>query len=178
MALPTSAFEQKVNTESTRATYCVVVPDFTPVATATDILSIVGLAGKIITLTSVRVTGSANTAGTQDIYLYKRTTIATGGAWNVQTALRYDTQDPVSTTLVKSYTANPAALGTGLLLRGEVMAIMAKTALGVPLIWDFANRGSKAPKIQGPTECFALNWGGNAVAAGTVLYITFEWTEE
>lgn len=177
MALPGSAFEQKVNTESTRATYSGVVADFTPAATATDIVALMGAEGKTVTLISVRVTGSANAAGTVDLYMHKYTSQSTGGTSAPVTVVRHDTADSVVAATMKTYSVNPTALGTGALLRGEVVAIMAKTALGSPLIWDFANRGSKAPKINS-SEAIVLNWNGQAVPAGTNLYITFEWTEE
>ena len=178
MTQPVAAFLQNVNTESSKATYSAVVQDFTPVANATDIITLTNPLGKTITLTNVRISGNATAATAQDIYILKRTTLNTGGTATNPTPTIHDSQDAAPTAVVSVYSANPTT-GTGTALRGDRVAIPGSTgANGTTQIWDFGDRASKAPKLQKTTESIAINWGAAAVATGTNLYITIEWTEE
>lgn len=178
MAQPTSSFLQNVNTESSKATYSAVVANYTPAATATDMVVLTGAAGKTVTLTTVRVNGAATVSTFADVYLYKRTTLDTGGTSTSTAIGQHDSQDPAPSCVVKQYSANPSSLGTGVALRSEHISFSAAASGNLVTDWVFAARGAKAPKLNSATESFALNFNGNAVPGGANLHMTIEWTEE
>ena len=179
MGQPVAAFLQNVNTESSKATYSAVIQDFAPAANATDIVTLTGAAGKTVTLTNVRISGTATAAASQDIYILKRSAGNTGGTSAAVVPTVHDSTDPAPSGAVVKYSANPSALGAGTLLRGDRVSIPALAgANGTTQVWDFGDRAAKAPKLQNASESIAINWGGASVAAGTNLYITLEWTEE
>ena len=182
MTFPRSAAAQVVDTSGDRPTYSIVVADFTPPATPTDYLTIanpVG-SGKVIRITNVRITADATAVGSYDIYGYKRTAANTGGTAVAVTAVPHDSQNPASVAVVSKYTANPAGLGTGAIIRGEQYALPAITTTGypfTPLSWfDKPNNGQ--PLVLRAGELFALNGGGNALPAGAAFYPMIEWTED
>jgi hypothetical protein len=176
--LPQSGFEQKCNLESSKATYSAVIADFVPAANATDFITLVGSASKTLTLTNVRISGSATASTYQGIYLYKRTTLDTTGTSTPTAITIHDSQDTAAKGVVNQYTVNPGALGTGTLLRSDHVGLPAAAAGTTALVWDFGDRAAKAPKLQAATESFCLNFAAAAVPAGTNLHITLEWTEE
>lgn len=178
MALPQAAYEQKTNIESSKATYSAVIADFVPAATATDFFTLTGVNGKIITVTNIRMSGSATASTYQGMYLYKRTTLNTGGTSSATPIAKHDSQDVNASGVVLQYTANPASLGTGVLTRADHLGLPAAAAGTVELIWDFGNRAAKGIKLNSSTESACLNFAGATVPAGTNLHVTIEWTEE
>ena len=176
--LPQSAFEQKVNTEGSKATYSAVVSNFTPTTAATDIAQLVGSASKTITIVMVRLNSSATTAAFVDMYLYKRTAVNTGGTQAAITIAKHDSQDPAPTAAMYSYSANPSALGTGAVVRSEHVSASSAAAGNLVTVWDFTNRAAKAIKLQGVAESLCINFNGATPAAGTNIHMTIEWTEE
>lgn len=180
--LPKAAYEQTINNESSRATYSAVIADFVPAATATDMVILAGGGkGKIITLTNVRISGSATASTYQGFYLFKRTALDTGGTSTATPIVIHDSTDPASVGVVSQYSANPAGLGAGILLRADHIGLPAPASAAASAqasIWDFADRGAKAPKLMNATESFCLNFNGAAVPAGANLHITLEWAEE
>lgn len=169
-------------TESWKATYSVAVPDVAPAATATDIVVLRASATKTVRVTSVWVSGDATGNATVDIYIYKRTAANTGGTSSAQTPAKYQTSDPAVTATVVMYTANPSALGAGVLVRAGHIALAATSNPTVPvnpLEFSFGDRPAKTIVLAaGSNEALAINFGGNAVPSGTQLYINIEWTEE
>jgi hypothetical protein len=178
MSQPTSAFLQNVNTESSKATYSAVISDFVPVANATDFFTISGSSSKIITITALRVNGAATASSFANIYVYKRTAANTGGTSSVITSCIHDSSDPAATAVVRSYSANPSALGTGALLRSEHVSFSAAAAGNLVTYWNFVDRGSKSVKLNNTNEFLCFNFGGNAVPSGANIHATIEWTEE
>lgn len=178
MALPTSAYEQKSNIESSKATYSAVIADFVPVANATDFATLVGAAGKTLTVTNVRFSGSATASTFQGMYGYKRTALDTGGTATATAIATHDSQDAAPRGVVSQYSVNPVSLGAGNLIRSDHMGLPAAAAGTTSLVWDFGDRAAKAPKLQNANESFCINFAGAAVPAGINLHVTIEWTEE
>jgi hypothetical protein len=177
---PLENTERYVRTESTKATYTACIADFTPAATATDFATLIGATGKLITLTNIRMTATQTGSSYLDMYLYKRTTLNTGGTATATAIVNHDSVDPAASATVSQYSANPSALGTGVLLRSDRTGVPATASVTgtCGIIWEFANRSSKAPKLQNANESFALSFGGQAVPAGLSYHISVEWTEE
>ena len=166
-----------LSTTGFRPTYHYTALDITPVATATDVLTLTGVAGKVIRVTKVTIMGSATASAIYDVYLVKRT-IANGvGTSTNPIPTLSDTTDPVASGVLTLYTANPASLGTGTNLEAAktYLGTAAITSPQINFIWG--NRGDKAPVLRAG-ETLAINFAGAAVPTGTSLYLTFEWTED
>ncbi len=177
--LSQSAFEQRVNLESSKATYSTTVVDYTPPATATDFFVIAGVKGKRICITNIRMSAAATAAGYQGVYMYKRTAANVGGTVTTTPVTSYDSADPASSCAPTQYLTNPSSLGTGSLMRSDHLPLSATGTVGAPeLIWDFGNRAAKCPVLNGAGEFFCLSMLGLAVAAGMNIHLTVEWTEE
>jgi len=161
---------------------------FTPVATPTDIVTIIGSASKTVRVLSVTL-GTVNTAaGSQILFLIKRSTADTGGTPVTATNVPFDSAD-TATAVVQHYTANPAALGTtvgtintvkvsspvatpatfaGIVFRTDVELLPIATLTGLP----------KPVTLRGVAQQLAVNFGGAALVAGQIHTYTVVWTEE
>ena len=167
-----------VNTEGTKTTYSVGLGGFTPAATATDFLSIVGSGTKTVRVTRISISGIATAAATVEIQLIKRSSANTGGTSSAATVVPHDSNDAGATAAVNSYSANPTGLGTTVgTVRAAKLNLGAAGAAGV-VEWNFTTRNSKGLVLRGAAQSLNLNWGGAAVPAGTSLTIDVEFTEE
>ncbi len=169
-----------VNTEGTKATYSVVIPDAVPPATATDFITLVGSASKTIRITRIEIEGDATAAALADIYVYKRTAADTGGTATQPAITYHDSTDAAPTAVANLYSVLPTGLGAGTLARaGRLYLPAAGTPTGANIkLFDFSVRNEKALVLRGVAQSMAINWGGAAVPAGTSLYITISFTEE
>ena len=166
-----------ISTSGFRPTYRYTALDITPVATATDVLTLTGIAGKVIRVTKVTIMGSATSSSIYDVYLIKRSTTNSGGTLTNPAPTSADSTDPVASGILSLYTANPVSLGTGTNLEAAktYLGTAAITSPQISFIWG--NRGDKAPVLRAG-ETLAINFAGAAVPAGASLYLTFEWTED
>ncbi len=169
------------NSEGWKATYSAVVPDITPAATATDIVVIKGSASKTIRINYIQVTADATNPSVIDFYVYKRSAPDTGGTSSAVTTIAHDSADSAATAVVLSYSANPSALGSGVLIRANHYALPAAASTGYPgAPWseEFGKRNDKTVVLHGANEMLAIGLNGQTIPAGTALYVTVEWTEE
>ncbi len=170
------------NSEGQKPTYSAVIADFTPAATATDMVQIRASATKTVRITNICVSGDATGNSTEDIYLVKRTAANTGGTSAAVTITKYDSNDATPTASVVSYSVNPTGLGAGSLIAANHIAFPALTNPTVPVgncAFTFGTRPARTAVLRaGTNEAISINWNGNAVPAGASLYMTIEWTEE
>lgn len=168
-----------VNTEGTRATYSVGTSAFTPVATATDFIAIIGSATTVVRVTRISLAGIANAATSIIVSLIKRSTANSGSTPADLTPGQHDSNDSAPTAVVRTYTTTNPTTGTG---AGTVRAgrLFLPTSAGdsTPLVWDFTTRNSQGIVLRGVAQLLCLNWGGAAVPAGTALNFDVEFTEE
>ena len=170
-----------VNQEGQNNTYSAVAVDYAPYATATDMFTLVNPAnsGVICKVTLIRVSGTANTTNSMDIYAYIRTALNTGGTSTAINDALHDSTNPASKATAYTYSAAPTALGAGTLFRGDRIVLPGSSPnvslLGIQ--WDFGTRGGSQAIHVRPGQLLAINNAGNSVAAGTNLYITMEWSE-
>ena len=170
-----------VSHNGTRATFRYVAQDVTPVATATDVLVLSGSASKVIRVTKVSLVGTATAASIYDHYVIKRTATNTGGTSTNVTAAKADSNDAAQTAVLKLYTANPSALGTGIAVEANKTYLSASATPGaaaLPIVYTFGTRNDKAIVLRGTSESLAINFNGQAVPAGASLYLNIEWTED
>ena len=164
------------------STYAVTIKDITPVATATDVLQIIGSATKTISITSIRITADATAATELDFYLYKRTTANTGGTITNPAVVKYDSLNPTQSATVNLYSANPTTLGTGVLVSASQFIVPPTAGNSgipiMPLLFNFGSQTNQPVILRGTTESLTISLNGQAVPAGLGLYATIEWTEE
>jgi hypothetical protein len=166
------------NTEGVKASYSASIPAFTPAATATDFITVTGATGKVVTVTSISITGTT-TAGTLNaLYIYKRSAANTGGTTAAVTPTIHDSLSPAPSSTVVSYSANPSALGAGTVVRSDYLALPSGASGSFQRTYSFTDRAAKGIKLRGTSESIALNWAGAAIPSGLKLFITVEWTEE
>jgi len=173
--------EQYVNSEGTKASYRVQIADETVAATATDVATLCGSATKTVRVMRIQTTADATAASVIDFYVYKRTALDTGGTSAVVAAAQMDSTDPAPTAVVAKYSANPSALGTGVLFTGDHYALPAAATTGypgMPWIEDFGIRNNRALVLRGVNECAAFNLNGQTIPSGFGMYLGIEWTEE
>lgn len=87
---------------SARQTFSIQFADITPVATATDVITITGQTGKVIRINKLEVTGDATGVGVVDFYFYKRFTANTGGTSTSQLAVEHDSQWPIDNIITNT----------------------------------------------------------------------------
>jgi hypothetical protein len=181
-ATPNDSYAIAVSPEDGgKATFTSILTGFTPVATATDILTIGGSASKVIRITRLMIWGTANAAGQYPLFLIKRSAANTAGTTATITPTPHDSGNAAVTAAVKNYTANATGLGAAvgtLRLVNLWLTVGGTPTQNVLYIEEFGNRPAQAIVLRGVAEFFCLNFNGVAVPAGTSLNIFIEHTEE
>lgn len=156
---------------------------FAAAATPTDIFTINGSASKTVKLLRIGISATETTSGIINLTLLKRSTVNTGGTSAVVTAVPFDSTDVAATASVKSYTANPTALGTlvgnlkNIKFVVPVAAVGANATSQVELVECFGIAFAKPFILRGTGESLAVNLNSTTVT-GNSFSIWIEWTEE
>lgn len=159
-----------------RPTYHYVTAEITPVATATDVLTLSGSPSKrAVRIHRVSVQGAATADAAYRVNFIKRTAANTGGTSSNPTPAKADSNDQAATATLALYTANPTGLGSGVAMDSKLVWLpAAATPAAAPAIVTF-----DGPLVlHGATELLAVNFGGAAVPSGTLLTICVEWSED
>lgn len=162
-------------------TYHAAIADLTPAASATDAVTTCGSATKTVKITRIEATADATNPSVLDFYTYFRTASDVGGTSAVVAAAPHDTTNPAATAVTTKWTANPSSVGAGTLLVANHYALPAAASTGypgTPWIESFGNRNNQPIVLRGINQCFALNFNGQTIPAGTNVYYSIEWTEE
>lgn len=166
--------------ESLRASYSACANGITVAATPTDVFTIQGSATKTIKVTRIEVTGTTTAGSGISITcsLNRRSTANTGGTSTIETNTKYNTTNAAGTAVVRSYTANPSALGTlvGPIRTARMTMVNASVAQNY-LVWDFGVRPTQSITLSGTSEFLCVNFGGTSIT-GNIISINVEWTEE
>jgi len=162
-----------------RTSYSASVVGLSPAASATDIFTITGAAGKIVRVTRMGISGERMNAGPQLIQLLKRSTANSGGTSAVTTEVPHFSTSPAASAVVRSYTANPTT--------GSLIGILRSALILLPkasqndgdsfLEYEFSTGASRSPSLLSTSEVVAINLNGQTVAGGN-LNLWVEWTEE
>ena len=166
-------------TDGFKRTYSANVLGLVPPATPTDIFSITGIAGTVVRVIRITITGTRTAASVSDMQVVKRSTANAGGTSAAATAVPNDSQFPAAGATVLSYTANPAALGTlvGAVASSKIHIGSAGSGPVSPLVFEFGKKMGASGILRTASEVFAVNM--NAVTiAGNNFDIFVEWTEE
>ncbi len=161
---------------------------FTPAATATDIVTIFGSASKTVRVHAFRIGSTNIAAGSQQLFLLKRSSNNTAGTFVAATPVQADTTDAPATVAVGHYTVNPTILGTS---DGTVNIMRVASPAAVPASFagvqqdvtvdmlDFgANFLKKDVVLNGTAQGLCLNFNGAALVAGQTHVYAICWTEE
>lgn len=170
------------NPLSSIPTYQVQVFDITPVAGATDILQIIGSATKTIKITRIKITASATAAAAIDFYSFKRTTLNVGGTITHPAIVKYDSLNADPTATINLYSANPSALGNGVMLGGTKFMIPGTNGNTwfpvIPIIVEYGTRNNSPVILRGVNESLAISLNGQTIPSGLQVYASIEWCEE
>lgn len=159
--------------------YAYVVDYFTPYATPTDVVGIVGSATKLVKIQKIYLSGTQTTAGINKWYLIKRSTADTGGTPSAITAVKLNSLNATAGATVQKYTAAPT---TGTLV-GNVRVVSAlapapaSVSPGDICIFD-GTLACQPIELRGVAEELDLNFAGAAVPAGLSIGVTIVTTEE
>lgn len=162
---------------------------FTPAAAATDIVTAIGSATKLVRVLSMRLATTNTAASSQQIAVIKRSAADTTGTFVAGTAVPFDSAFPTATAVVGHYTANPgglgAAVGTINTLRVASPVLVGGSFAGVvrdagieTLPIDPATGLVLPVALRGIAETLAISLGGAALISGQVHTYTVVWTEE
>lgn len=164
-------------------TFAAALPPFTPYATPTDVVLLLGgSASKTGKLRKVTLWSTQTTSGTNDWYIIKRSTADTGGTFSAVTPVKADSTNASATCTFGKWTAAPtinATVGNLKVIRIGTAApdATANTAMFPALIYDSAT-DSQPWTVRGTAEEIHLNFNGAAVPAGLTIAVTVEFTEE
>jgi hypothetical protein len=144
-------------------------------------------AGNVMKLLRLNVSAVATAAGVFDLFLYKRSTIDTGGVTTVITSAPYNSQVGPPTTVVLQYTTSPGAsgaiIGTNAIRSEKLNFGAAGTGPAGRVNWQWGDRAGQAPQLLGPpvgsfTAIHQLCLSLPSFPAGTSLDIDWEFTED
>lgn len=174
--------QENTNVPPSYACFMAAISGLVPAASATDILTISGKAGRAIKINQIQISGIATAATAIPIAVIKRSTSNTGGTSATLAAVNLDssTASAAAAASVLTYTANPSALGTSLgnLATARMILSTASASVGTsPIVISFERMYMRMPTLRDSTESICINYGG-ATASGNALDISISWTEE
>lgn len=168
------------------ATYAAASVGLVPAASATDIFCINAASTKTISIREITISGTAGTAITTPVLLYRRVSQDTGGtpatslALPVPVAMNSANATPAAT--LTAYTGNPTIVDSSpSLLAAPAISFSVTTGTNSPVIInggaqvDIQAQGFDLTK--GSTQQLCLNLNGVSVSSG-VLAIGMKWTEQ
>lgn len=179
----TSTTPMPVESFNSILTYAAATNLYTPPATPTDLFLVGGSATKTVQIHRIEITGSQTTAGSNILFLIKRSTANTLGTATAATKIPHDANDAAATAVVQHYTANPTVLGTsvGNVMVRRVYTPAPATALsnnGVITVFDFeTGMAGKNIILRGTSQFLAVNFNAAAVPAGLSIGFNVEWSE-
>ncbi len=160
-----------------RATYSASIVGMTPAASATDLFTIAGVAGKVVRITRINCTGTSTALGSSLLQIVKRSAVDTDGTKTNPAAIPHDSSDAAAAAVVAAYTANPT-LGTAVgVLRVGFLGTGTATALGSEFTQDFGQISDKQAVLRSAAEQLAVNANAASLATGAAISCTVEWTE-
>jgi len=166
-------------------TYTASSAGLVPAASATDIFCLNASSTKNVILHLVTVSGTAGTAITTPVLLYRRVSQDTGGTAATSLALPVavpnNPTDSAATATVTAYTANPTVVDPSpSLIRGSAVSFAVTTTANRPFEMIFGTAVDMFEKgvwlSKGSAQQLCLNLNGVSISSG-VLAINFEWTE-
>ncbi len=163
-----------------KPSYRVVILNYVPPATPTDVLVLQGAAGVITRIREIQLSGAATSATNVVFTLPRRSVANTGGTSAAQTSAKRDPNDGAAATVVSLYSVLPTGLGTFVANAEGGRLNLAPAANGSldRFITQYSWMNEKGITLRGASDFLCLNLGGVAWPAGGVLDILISFTEE
>lgn len=151
---------------------------FTVAASPTDVFTITGSGTKTVKILYLKYIATKTANGFADVYLIRRSSANTGGTSTTLTAGRHDTNNAAATAVVRSYTANPSALGTTVAnLFSHRYFYSGLSVVGESLVYNFDNGSMQPITLLGTSEVLAVNLNSTTIS-GNSISISVTWSEE
>lgn len=157
--------------------------DVVPVAGCTDLVEIIGAAGKTIEITSIRLAGITS-AGTRShlFSLIRRSAVNTGGTSTNATLVPHSSTNSASSATIKVYTANPASLGTAvatLNVERVSMNLSTSTTYRTPfdLVVNPTPVSTMPIKLKSATDTLCVNLNGMAIGTISTMCMAITYRE-
>lgn len=166
---------------SVKAIYSAAVNAITPPATPTDMVTIIGSATKTVRVLQIELFSTQTLAGTNTFFIVKRSAADTGGTSATPTIVPHDSGSAAATAVVRSYTANPAALGAvvGTVQLARITTPAPAGAGPEGYLFDFMKSGiDSGIVLRGVAETLALNFNGAALPGGLSITANVTFLEE
>lgn len=166
-------------------TYAAASVGLVPAASATDIFCIAASSTRSISVREITLSGTAGTAITTPVLIYRRASLDTGGTAATGLALPVGaaliTTSPTVSATLTAYTANPTITDSSpVLLGAPAISFAVTTTNNQPFI---VNAGSQVDQqsqgfdlVKGSTQQLCLNLNGVSISSG-VLAIGIKWQE-
>jgi hypothetical protein len=181
---------QLVSIEGGAYTYTACFTAFAPVAAPTDIIQLVGAAGKLVHVTRVRLSGTSTSAveTTKDILGVLRSSLSTGGATaTALTAAPHRPSAPKAQAVASSISsANWTTLGTSLgniradkytcALATELTALEPSASIDI-LEWNFGTNNEMCPILENANQQFCINMNAIALVGTLAFDGSITWAE-
>lgn len=163
----------KVNLGGRKRTYTSVIRGVASAAAPTDILTITGSSSCTTKVWLINIEANQTTIGRGDIILIKRSAVNEGGTSVVASLIPFDATDIAGSSTIRTYTANPAGLGTS---AGNVYATTYeyKATGDKPDILGIEFGKSlltKAITLNGAAESLCVNLNGVTLTGGSFNFI-------
>lgn len=161
----------------TRARYYAQIPAHIGYGTnPTDMITVMGAAGKIIRVSQMRVAINTTAAGRLDAKFIKRTTLNTGGTSTPVTVATSNTTDPAASASVKEWTVIPASLGTA--TQTGTYALVTTVPTSAPAQFALNIPFPEGIILTNANESISFGLAGAALPAGFTAIVDISWTEE
>lgn len=149
-------------------------------ASATDIVTISGATGSIITIQRIIISGVATAAAAMPVEFIRRITLDTGGTATNPLPVPRDGSFKAA-AVIAAYTVNPGALGTftapGGVMHVQNISLGTLTAPAGASTISLAENGMTPPVLRSATDQFAINLLG-VTYTGSAINITIEHQEQ
>lgn len=166
-----------------KATYIAGFTSVASAANATDLITIVGSATKIIRIKRVVISAIATNDSNDVIQLVKRSTGNTGGTSTSLNIVPLDSQNAAATATVRAYTANPTL--------GTLVGLLASSRLQIGVLSPSNNSNTPSNPselfrsnsrgqdivLRGTSEIVSINLNAVTIAGG-LFSGCIEWVEE
>lgn len=158
--------------------YAATVAALAPAASATDLVTITGVANSQVRVRKMYCTGISTANATALLKVIKRSTANSAGTATTPTKVPLNSAYGVAASaVVRAYTANPT-VGTAIgdIALGELTTGPRASATLVPntVVFDFSNQNVI---LNSASEVLAINGNGASFTSGAALDCGVEWQE-
>lgn len=167
-------------------TYSAASVGLVPASSATDIFCINASATASVSVKQIILSGTAGTAITTPVLLFRRASLDTGGTAATSTALPVGvtnfSADSAATAVLTAFTANPTIVDSSpALLAAPAISFSVTTGTNSPFTLQAGSSVDFFTKaydlLKGSTQQLCLNLNAVSISSG-VLAISIEWTEQ